>query len=65
MGDMLGFLQNMKPEQIGQFMGAMQPVTKGIAGAAGIPGLAAVADLTRGGENIRTLLAGDPNRPRV
>lgn len=65
MAGMLGFLQNMKPEQIGQFMGAMQPVTKGIAGAAGIPGLAAVADLTRGGENIKTLLAGDPNRPRV
>jgi hypothetical protein len=62
---MLGFLQNIKPEQIGQFMGAMQPVTKGIAGYAGLPGLAAVADLARGGQNMRTLLAGDPNKPRV
>jgi hypothetical protein len=61
-GDLVGGLHGIasgsSPADIGKFMGAMAPVTKGIAGVGGLPAIAGIMDHVRGGDSLSTLLRG-------
>lgn len=54
----LGAARGMQPEQLGQLMAGFAPVTKAVAGVGGLPALAGITDLIRGGGNMQTLLRG-------
>lgn len=45
-------------EQLMPYLGAAMPLFKGVGGLAGLPGVAGLLDLARGGANMRTLTAG-------
>ena len=62
LGDLVGGLHGIasgsSPADIGKFMGAMAPITKGVAGVGGLPAIAGIMDHVRGGNNLSTLLRG-------
>ena len=49
---------NIDIKDIMPYLGAAMPLFKGVGGLAGLPGVAGLLDLARGGANMRTLTAG-------
>ena len=57
-GSFKGIASGSSPEQMGQFMSAMGPVTKGVAGMGGLPAVAGMMSTARGDGNFSTLMRG-------
>jgi hypothetical protein len=65
-GDIGGFLSsltnNMNFDSIKPYLGFLNPIYQAVGGAVGIPGMAAMTDMFRGGENIKLLSRGLTSR---
>lgn len=53
-----GMFKGMDMKSMMPYMGMAAPLFKGVGAVAGIPGMAGMLDMFRGGENLQTLTAG-------